>query len=508
MAHSAEGAPARLGPLGSAPEGLQNRLLVGEQGRILLWSSLLLAVAAAFRLYALDQNSLWVDEYASLVTARLPLADIPAAALTHDAFEPPLYFWLLHVVIAVLGDSETALRLLSAVTGAITIPIAALLLRAIGGSTWVAIFGALFLAISPLHLWYSQEARPYALVACLGLGSLLCLLRAHRTSSALAWAGFAVLASLAILSHLTALVFVAIGLVWSLTPRPDASVLRGFLAAFVMILLATAPFGYRLAQAVSHAQGTGSPPRPLIGMEIPYTMFTYLVGYSYGPSVRDIQDKGALAAILAHPGQSAVAALVLLGFLALALRLKGNVAKQLGVLYLLPLTATWLGAALTTKAYNVRYTLPGVVGFLGLVALSLSGLRKAPRSIATALVAGLLLWADAQWFFDPGYQKEDSRSAVAWLREQLAPGSSVAVAPGYQAEVLAYYARRQGADLVFRGLPDTVSSLASATPDALLITRLHHLPHWRELVRSLNRTVGIPPRAVDLVSYRAFLVPR
>jgi len=127
---------------------------------------------------------------------------------------------------------------------------------------------------------------------------------------------------------------------------------------------------------------------------------------------------------------------------------------------------------------------------------------------ATAAVAGLFLMADSQRFFNPRYRKEDSRSAVAWLRGQLPPGSLVAVAPGYQAEVLAYYAQRGGANLVLTGLPDTASSLGSALPDALLITRLHHVPHWRELVGSLEAKTKSSPHPVDLVGYRAFLIRR
>ncbi len=170
--------------------------------------------------------------------------------------------------------------------------------------------------------------------------------------------------------------------------------------------------------------------------------------------------------------------------------------------------ATWLGSAVTGKAYNVRYTLPGLIGFVGLVALGISRLPKPRRSIATTLVAGLFLWADAQWFFSPRYWKEDSRSAVAWLRGKLPPGSTVAVAPGYQTGVLTYYARRSGADFVFESLPETASSLGSTLPEALLVTRLHHLPHWRELVRSLDPVAGIPPPPIELIGYRAFLAPR
>jgi mannosyltransferase len=490
LAHPAEGAPPRSGALDP----------------VFLWSCLALAVAAALRLYRLGQNSFWVDEYDSLVTARLSMAGIPSAALR--VLQPPFYFWLLHLAIKVFGDSESAGRLISAFAGAATVPLTALLIRGLGESNRVAILGAMALALSPLHLWYSQEARPYALLGCLGVGSLVFLLRALRTGSTLAWAGFAGLATLAVLTHVIGLVFPLIGWLWGFRMRRCALVVRRLFASTVLIVTLTAPFWYRLPQAVVALQGTGSPPRRLTGLEIPYTLFTYLVGYSFGPAVREIQDQGPLAAVLAHPTQSALGVVVLLTLMALALRLRSNAAKNLALLCLLPMTATWVGAAFTGKAYNVRYTLPGLIGFVGLVAVGLSKLGRARRVIAIGLVAGLFLWADAQWFFTRRYWKEDSRSAIAWLRGQLPPGSRIAVAPGYQTGVLTYYAQRGRAAFVFDSLPESARSVGPHLPDALLITRLYHLPHWKEIVRSLDPNGSALPPSVQLVGYRAFLAPR
>src|SRR6187200_3473865 len=106
-----------------------------------------------------------------------------------------------------------------------------------------------------------------------------------------------------------------------------------------------------------------------------------------------------------------------MSFIALALRIRSPTSKSLAILFLLPVTLTWIGAALTGKAYNVRYTLPGLIGFLGLTALALSQLSRIGTRAALAMTAGLFLWADAQRFFVTRFWKEDSRSAVAWLRE-------------------------------------------------------------------------------------------
>jgi hypothetical protein len=190
-----------------------------------------------------------------------------------------------------------------------------------------------------------------------------------------------------------------------------------------------------------------------------------------------------------------------------ALRLRGTAVTRLALLTFVPMTATWIGSALTGKAYNVRYTLPGLVGFLGLVALVAFEFPKVKRPVAVGLLAALFLWADFQWFFSPGYWKDDSRSAVAWMEAELPPGSRVAVAPGYQTGVLRYYAARLGAQFTFDSLPEAAAVVDSPPPEALLVSRIYHLPHWRELVRSLNLAPDSPP-AVELIGYRVFRAPQ
>ena len=115
-----------------------------------VWLVVATLVAAGLRFYALGANALWIDELATLQVAGHPLAQIPAAALRDDAFEPPLYFWLVHLVIRLFGDSEAALRAPSAVAGAAAVPLTWHLLRAVGGSPRAAAIAAGLTAIHPL----------------------------------------------------------------------------------------------------------------------------------------------------------------------------------------------------------------------------------------------------------------------------------------------------------------------------------------------------------------------
>ena len=79
-----------------------------------------------------------------------------------------------------------------------------------------AITAAAFVAVNPLFVWYSQEARAYALFVLMGALAMLCFLRAEREPTPRRLAAFAVSASLALLSHYFAAFLVVPMIIWLL----------------------------------------------------------------------------------------------------------------------------------------------------------------------------------------------------------------------------------------------------------------------------------------------------
>jgi outer membrane biosynthesis protein TonB len=77
---------------------------------------------------------------------------------------PPLYYALLHGWMRLVGDSEFAVRTLSALFGTLTVPVIYRLARRIAGKT-AGLLAALILAVSPFHVRFAQEARMYTLLA-------------------------------------------------------------------------------------------------------------------------------------------------------------------------------------------------------------------------------------------------------------------------------------------------------------------------------------------------------
>lgn len=120
------------------------------------------------RIITLDQ-SLWYDEainvYYSTQHSFWSFVNIYPVG----DFHPPLYFAVLWVFSHLFGTSEIIVRLPSVIFGTSSILIVYLLAKNLL-SKKIALLSALLLAIAPLHIYYSQEARMYSLatlVVCL-----------------------------------------------------------------------------------------------------------------------------------------------------------------------------------------------------------------------------------------------------------------------------------------------------------------------------------------------------
>ncbi len=139
---------------------------------ILLVAILLLALG--LRLYRIDAQSLWNDEGTSVALAQRDLATIArdAAADIH----PPLYYWLLHGWIKLVGTNETGVRSLSALLGVGLVALIYALGRLLTGR-WAGLGAAFLAAVNPFQVYYSQEARMYMLLAVWGALAFYAALR-------------------------------------------------------------------------------------------------------------------------------------------------------------------------------------------------------------------------------------------------------------------------------------------------------------------------------------------
>lgn len=159
--------------------------------------SLILLLGALLRVYALSAESLYFDEAYSVWAARHSLSWL--FNLSMQRIFPPLYYMLLHFWL-LLGDSEFIVRLLSVVIGLASIVcIYAFAKQLFGVRT--GLLSAWLLAISPLHIWYSQEARMYALVLALSLCSAYFMLLAMQEGRWWQWLLYVLSTAMALNTH-------------------------------------------------------------------------------------------------------------------------------------------------------------------------------------------------------------------------------------------------------------------------------------------------------------------
>jgi mannosyltransferase len=195
-------------------------------GRLARWWPLvaLTLLAAVLRLATLNLQSFWFDEAFTPVNVLHPSLWATLRSMVHSENTPPLWYVLEWADSRVLGTGEVALRLPTALAGIATVPVASAIGRELAGRR-AALACAALVAVNPLFVWYSQEARAYGLYVLTAALALLCFLRARRQPTGGRMAAFAVTGSLALLSHYFAvflLIPMALWLLWDPRTRRPA----------------------------------------------------------------------------------------------------------------------------------------------------------------------------------------------------------------------------------------------------------------------------------------------
>lgn len=149
-------------PRGQSP----HRPFTGVHIALLLGITLL---AAVMRLYRLDQWSMWVDEAHSWRDATMPLGGDDGFMSSPRKWYPATFLmlrWLLDLGWLPYSGGHAAegwLRLPFAFCGIVTVPLLALVGNLFVGRR-AALLAALFLALNPWHIYFSQNVRGYVMV--------------------------------------------------------------------------------------------------------------------------------------------------------------------------------------------------------------------------------------------------------------------------------------------------------------------------------------------------------
>ncbi len=378
----------------------------------------LTALGAALRFATLGLQSYHHDE---VVTASRVLRlgfghAMDAVGFSESA--PPLYYALAWVWTQATGTGEWGLRSLSALAGVLTIPVAYLVGRELQARR-TGLVAAALVAVNPMLLWYSQEARAYALLTLLCALSLLYCVRALQGSgegeSRRNFYAWGIFSGLALATHYFALFPVAVEAALLVRRRGRAALPGLAIVALAGLLLV-----------------------PLVVHQMSYNHAEWIGKFSLGHRVWESAGTffiGETGDIIGGPERPSLAylplALAVASFGLLALRGKRREKRAAAVP--LAVAAVTIGVPLllaiasASKDYFLaRNLLPALVPMLLVVAIG-STVDRAQR-LGAALAAGLVAYSLAfcVWVsFDEELQRPDWRRVAARLGEPRAPRATI-----------------------------------------------------------------------------------
>lgn len=375
----------------------------------------ILLVAVLLRLPTLGTQSLWYDEAATWSQVNGSFVDVFVRTAADNY--PPLFNVLTWVCIAFFGDAEWVLRLPSALLGIGNVPLIYLLASRIGGRA-AGLLAATLLALSGFHVWYSQEARMYALLAFTATAHGWAVLEFTRNSG-VAQRVCVVLSGVALVyAHpFGALTVAGIGLGGMFVLRHHWRQLLALLLLQVMVALAFAPWAIVLLGRAQQIADRGFWIKPATPAHI-WTVVHLLTNMLVIPFI-------AAGLLLLQRSEAA--------------RLARQVAPLLLAWAIVPLAIAIAVSHLVQPVLIDRYLAGQLPPILVLASCGIALVIRGQRSFTAVLIAGSILAGLGMATSSPGI-REDWRGAVQELAATIRPDDCIAM-PLSMRPIIDYYLR-------------------------------------------------------------------
>ncbi len=418
----------------------------------LILLAVLMLLGGLMRRYHLGQQGLWFDEADLVLRARKPLPDL-LRIFVNPGENGPLYTFAMALWIKLVGTSEVAVRLPSAIAGTLAIPAIYALGRMLRGPR-LGLIAAALLTVSPYAHWYAQDAKMYSLLVLLTIGATCLLLLAIRQVRA-AWIAYGIVAAITLDIH----------------------------ATFLLVLAAHAVIAVCLWRVGYGARPPGRQARWLVALigvaALPLLIWGVIFAVRNGPTW---QVKATPWAILqrmliefsvtnrADPGIHLWGSWLYVALVALGVGLTWRAEKEgppspdpspaeagegdslsprralliVGAMTVVP-GVLFMLLSLQRAVFEDRYLIVALPGFLLLAALGIDGLLRVKATWPLAIAGGVALLIVA-WIplravnFSTMPQKENWREAYRHLAEHARAGDGVVVYPGYLRSTYDYYA--------------------------------------------------------------------
>jgi 4-amino-4-deoxy-L-arabinose transferase-like glycosyltransferase len=409
----------------------ENRLLLVKR---IVVVGLIIAMALGLRLYQLGHENFWMDEIYQVKVASQSLRDIvlnynlqvvPGSGKKDQA---PLSFIVTHFFVS-SEDTERMARLPSAIFGTLGV----LALFVIGCQLFsyrVALLATVFLAISPLHLWYSQEARWYAQWGFITTLSYIALVYSCRTDRTTSWIIYGLTLILNVYTFIYSIVIsasqvISLTLIYFLQKDKQPSLLR-FLSVHFLVICVSLPV---LWVTINRLDNTTGWLRSVGLGELPYTFFAYTAGFSVGPTLHELHALPSITDIVT--GYPIILIFAAVFFPVMVLGALKVIKKPIALAFLLPWflglpVLSFFIAILSNVAYQVRYTFASLPAFALILAIGIFSVKS--RMLRGGCIFAIVfcnIFALSNFYWDGRYNKEDIRAAMVYINKSKTNAASV-----------------------------------------------------------------------------------
>lgn len=397
-------------------------------------------------------RGIWVDEAISIHQAHMSLSGMLHNLRATDN-HPPLYFLVLWATVRVLGYGQLAVHVPSIIAGTLLIPAVYVTGRELFDRR-TGVLAAAFTSIAPLLVWYSQEARPYALFMVFGTLAVWAQIRILRDGRARYWVAYGALTIALIYTHYFSLIPIAIqqvafgAVIWHRSRRgePVKTLITHYWVTWVAIAVAVAPLAGYVHQQFANDLLTGQGMSSAAGAPSAGAASTG-VSQTGHPDVYALLANFAWALWGYHANSTmlAIGALwPLLMLLALALLGRGRSPESMLVLALAvipPLVLMAIGFK-DRFLFEVRYfsaAVPMLMLVCARTVITSSARRLPVVLVAVALAATFLIGMGDQQLAKSNPRDYDFRAALQSVRREARPGDTLLYAPVYLNDVIEYY---------------------------------------------------------------------
>jgi len=373
---------------------------------------IVIILALSLRLWGIGSESYWLDEVNSVRRAEQPFLE--SMNLVISDVHLPFYTVLLNPWVHLFGNSEIAARSLSLVFGVISVYVIFLLGKKLFNEK-TGIYSSILLAVSSIAIYYSQEARNYTLYLLLTMLSFYFYLNLLEENS---WKNkilYFIPSLLMIYTHLFSLLALFVQNIYYLIKnyKNKNNLIHWFSVQAVLGILFIPWINITLTQS-KKAELLSWISIDL--MKIYYTFFDFF--------------------------NHIIIFLIFIGLLIYVIK-KHKIEKNmllLGLWALLPIISVIVYSFLFTSLYQTRYLLFTLPAFYLIFAWVISKLPE--NSAFTALFFIIFLSSAFIYMQQVTLEKDDWRSAVSFLKENVKEDEYIFIHPYYHQYIFSYYDKK------------------------------------------------------------------